>query len=314
MRTLTLGAIAENRPPTLAGMIALSLGLVLSACAGDASSGPGDTDGGRSSVSGSGGERRSISQSGEERSSVSGSGGATGGASSDAGGASDPSTDSGIGGSAPYTKSDHGIPWNDTVSTFGTLTDERDGQVYRTVEIGPQTWMAENLNYAPSGTDVSWCYEDSDDQCAKYGRLYTWAGVMEEATASPPSPKATVGICPSGWHVPSSEEWNSLVAFSETDSSVGAGNGGRALKSTSGWDSSEADSDGWDTFGFRGLAAGSRYYDAFFFNAEALGYWWTASEEEPSNAWYCGMNYGFASVDCYPYDKTVAYSLRCLKD
>ncbi len=109
------------------------------------------------------------------------------------------------------------------VCDYDTLTDTRDGQTYKTVTIGTQTWMAENLNYAYTGVpynysgytsdSTSWCYENDPANCAKYGRLYTWAAAMDSSGTwstngkgcgygSECSPTGTIrGICPEGWHV-----------------------------------------------------------------------------------------------------------------
>ena len=95
------------------------------------------------------------------------------------------------------------------------MTDERDGQTYKTVTIGTQTWMAENLNLE---TDYSYCYNDSAEYCGKYGRLYTWAAAMDSVGTWSTNGKgcgygnvcsATYpvrGVCPEGWHLPSHED------------------------------------------------------------------------------------------------------------
>ncbi len=125
---------------------------------------------------------------------------------------------------------------------YGMFTDSRDGQVYKTVKIGTQTWMAENLNYSdsvrtPSLKKRSWCYENSADSCAKYGRLY--------------SREVAKSVCPEGWHLPTGAEWQTLYDFVENDQGVGI-----HLKSQRGWGCSDDVSQGQDTYGFSALPAG----------------------------------------------------------
>ena len=96
----------------------------------------------------------------------------------------------------------------------GTFVDERDGQEYKTVTIGNQTWMAENLNYKIESE--SWCIEEGEKGCKKYGRAYTWVGVLDTANSRCHPDKECEypfqGACPKGWHVPVLSEWDTLVS------------------------------------------------------------------------------------------------------
>ena len=148
------------------------------------------------------------------------------------------------------------------------MTDERDGQTYKTVTIGTQTWMAENLNYE---TAKSYCYGDNVTNCAKYGRLYTWAAAMDSAgtwttnglscgyskTCLPTYPVR--GVCPEGWHLPTQMEWNTLFTAVGGQSTAGL-----KLKSSPGWNSR---GNGTDAFGFSALPAGDRSYNGNYDNS-----------------------------------------------
>ena len=125
-----------------------------------------------------------------------------------------------------------GGQWNYTIEKLnqGTMTDSRDGRVYKTIGIKSQLWMAENLNYAdslsyPSMLGKNSCYYNKPDSCQKYGRFYTWSAVIDSIywvkegkkcgygfeTSSCGLPNVVQGICPEGWHIPSSTEAEILI-------------------------------------------------------------------------------------------------------
>jgi len=190
------------------------------------------------------------------------------------------------------------------VIVSGSFTDSRDDRNYRTVQIGSQTWMAENLNYNASG---SACYNNVPDSCAKYGRLYNWATVMNGASSSTSSPSRVQGVCPEGWHVPSDAEWTALTNF------VGS-SAGNKLKSTTGWTYYSASTVGTDDYGFSALPGGIGSSGGSFDNAGYSGYWWSATEYGASYAW--GRNMGCRNdyVGRHDNDKTGLYSVRCFRD
>lgn len=219
--------------------------------------------------------------------------------------------------SATYSISDstssdtatYGIPWKSWV-TYDSLTDARDGQSYRTVTIGSQTWMAENLNYAGTGAVVGSCYNSSVDSCAKYGRLYTWASLMNladscntKACSSQVQPRHR-GICPSGWHIPSDAEWAVLVVVAG-----GIDLAGRSLKSSSGW---KEGGNGVDC-GFRALPGGSAYGGVADYGGR-IGFWWSSKENSVTSAWNWNMLFANTTVGRTYNGKENGMSARCLMD
>jgi uncharacterized protein (TIGR02145 family) len=168
------------------------------------------------------------------------------------------------------------------------FTDSRDGQKYRAVKIGSKPWMAQNLNYQ---TGNSWCYGGDYSNCEKYGRLYDW--------------NTAKTACPTGWHLPSREEWNDLV------SAAGGNVAGKALKSTSGWDK---DGNGADEFGFSALPSGDRGTDGSFFSVGKDGFWWTATEDVSGYAYYRRIGSGKGSVLEDGIGKSNGKSVRCIQN
>ena len=171
----------------------------------------------------------------------------------------------------------------------GIFIDPRDQQSYRTVIIDGNTWMAENLNFI---TDNSWCYNNADSNCIKYGRLYTW--------------DAAISACPDGWHLPTRQEWSNLVTFVDS--------AGINLKSESGWNdhSNGSSGNGRDIFGFSALPGGGRWGDGFA-NVGREGRWWTATENGRAGAWSLYMGVGSITAE-NDFGRPDCISVRCISD
>lgn len=167
------------------------------------------------------------------------------------------------------------------------LTDSRDGQTYKTVKIGSQIWMAENLNY---GTENSYCYDNNVANCSKYGRFYTWAAAMT--------------ACPSGWHLPSKSEWETLIiaAGGVTETMLGGIEYMYTRELISG--------DSTDAFGFSALFAGY-YSESGNFIEEGCAYFWSATEPEDTDTPYDLYFNGEISLLTIE-DKNNGLSVRCL--
>lgn len=212
----------------------------------------------------------------------------------------------------------------------GTMTDSRDGQTYKTVKIGNQVWMAENLNYAYTGVpykykdntsdSTSWCYDNDPTNCTKYGRLYTWAAAMDSAGTWSANGKGcgygvqctpiypVRGICPEGWHLPNDTEWDTL--FVAVGGLEVAGN---VLRSQTGWDNN---GNGTDAFGFSALPAGYRYhYEGQFLYAGSEVHFWTSLDRH--NEFVREMKLDVKKCVNWCRDdeyKSSAISVRCVKD
>jgi len=174
------------------------------------------------------------------------------------------------------------------------------GKTYKTVKIGEQVWMAENLNYNANKSKCygDWTGGDSQNKCSIYGRMYNWATAME--------------ICPSGWHLPSDNEWIALITT--------AGGSGSKLKSTTGWSTDlSCGGNGTDDYGFSALPGGYGNDGLGTFGAIGTnGYWWTNTEYyvAPNNAPYAYVR-SICSATAVGRDfngKSAYYSVRCVKD
>ncbi|NQU88385.1 MAG: fibrobacter succinogenes major paralogous domain-containing protein [Mariniphaga sp.] len=192
----------------------------------------------------------------------------------------------------------------------GTFTDSRDGQVYKTVQIGSQVWMAENLAYLPSVSPPSsgsktvihnyvYDYDGSSVKAAKTNMNYSTYGVLYNWTSA-------LKACPDGWHLPSHSEWTKLA-----DYLGGLSVAGGKLKTISGW---KEGGNGTDYCGFSGLPGGHR--DSFGNNFESIrshGHWWSATEYTSTLARGWNVYYDSSKFYHITHFKNYGFSVRCVK-
>jgi len=197
----------------------------------------------------------------------------------------------------------------------GTVTDI-EGNVYVTVQIDDQVWMAENLktttyndgtaidlvtdnNEWESDTTVAYCWYDNDEAqyADTYGALYNWNVV------------STGNLCPDGWHVPTYDEWMALEGY--IVSSGHNGSEGTTLKATYGWGEN---GNGTNDYGFTALPGGCRYSPGHFYGIGEIGGWWTASEFGSGSAHSRGLSADENTVGKYAYIYQLGFSVRCVQD
>jgi uncharacterized protein (TIGR02145 family) len=234
---------------------------------------------------------------------------------------------------------------NSTANTSSSNAVVQTGN-YKSVKIGTQTWMTENLNVSSfrNGDPIpevktkeewekagkegrpAWCYYDNDPKNgAKYGKLYNWYVVSDPR-----------GLAPAGWHVPSDTEWTVLNDY------LGDEAAGKKMKSTSGWNGygckrcdggssqfkanctsckgTQANStdpfsgNGTNSSGFSGLPGGYRLSDRVFFYIGGNGYWWSSTEDDTYDAFFLRLYHNIDRLDMFDTSKADGFSVRCLRD
>jgi uncharacterized protein (TIGR02145 family) len=201
-----------------------------------------------------------------------------------------------------------------------TVTDV-DGNVYNTVQIGGQCWMAENLatetyndgSAIPTGlSNSAWqlttsgafaVYDDAPANKGTYGLLYNWYAVADPR-----------GICPAGWHVPTDGEWTELTDHlggepiaggpMKTTGTLGAGTGLWNAPNTGATNIS----------GFSGLPGGCRNFNGYYYDLGYYGFWWSATESSTLNAWYRRLDNDYTVVSRFDVYKILGFSVRCVQD
>jgi uncharacterized protein (TIGR02145 family) len=163
--------------------------------------------------------------------------------------------------------------------SLGSVTDPRDGKIYRTVTIGGKTWLAQNLNYEAA---ESWCYMDNPEYCGEYGRLYTWEAAMNS--------------CPAGWHLPTDAEWKSLE-----NAEGGPDYAGEKL--LHGGNS-----------GFNAMLSGIRCTDGVFVNLGVYGDYWTSSLDPVGNVYIRYLFVQHKKLYRLSFHKDTGRSVRCIKN
>lgn len=200
---------------------------------------------------------------------------------------------------------------------YGLVSDV-EGNVYKTIQIGNQTWMAENLKtkkysngdtigttypgnksiFGEAEPKYQWPYYDYESKVNIFGRLYTWYAVTDSRN-----------VCPAGWHVPDIDEWSELI-----DTLGGATIAGKKLKEALtyiyDWNSNSNTAD--NESGFSAIPAGGRSYYGYF--SYDYCYWWTADQYNSYTALYKYLTNSSTGIYNSYNDKKYAMSIRCLKD
>ena len=228
-----------------------------------------------------------------------------------------------------YATNSHGTAYGEPVSfntrseivfnpdlTYGTMSDIV-GNEYKTIQLGSQIWMAENLKttkycngdlIGTTGKDITaeftpkyqWAYDGNEGNVTTYGRLYTWYAVTDPRN-----------VCPTGWHVPSNDEWTALITYLGGESDAGD-----KLKETGTYHWQESNAAATNEKGFTALPGGDRgARESLFYDIGIFGYWWSSTgDPEDESAYGLVVSYNGSGVNKGPYFIKCGFSVRCLKD
>ncbi|MBI9037409.1 MAG: carboxypeptidase regulatory-like domain-containing protein [Bacteroidales bacterium] len=195
------------------------------------------------------------------------------------------------------------------------FTDLRDGQTYKTVQIGEQCWMAENLNCGlminsdlnQINNDIieKYCYDNDTANCETYGGLYQWDEMMQYTTA-----EGSRGICPPAWHLPSDNEWTILTDFL---GGWGIAGGEMKEKGIIHWNSPNTGAT--NESGFTAKPGGCfLYYNNIFDKQKNKFYSWSSTSIDNAGSWQRGISYNFSNILRSNFQKVLGLSVRCIKD
>ena len=192
----------------------------------------------------------------------------------------------------------------------GTPTVTYAGKTYNTVQIGKQCWLKENLdvgimieastNQTNNNTIEKYCHNDDTAYCNTYGGFYQWNEAMQYSII-----EGTQGICPSGWHIPTNEEFQPLI--------TSAANDGNELKAI-GQESISGNGIVYNTTGFSALLSGSRSYYAHFFNLGYYAHFWSSTQQIATTAINLVLDKLSDDISLKKDTKNCGYNIRCLKD
>jgi uncharacterized protein (TIGR02145 family) len=226
---------------------------------------------------------------------------------------------------------DFGLSVQDVIDAqrMGVLIDSRDNKSYKTVTIGTQTWMAENLNFgtminSTTSTDnqtdndiiEKYCYSNDSANCTTYGGLYQWDEMMQYVTT-----EGTQGVCPTGWHLPTDAEWKTLeIELGMTQPQAdgtgfrGTDQGSQLASNEPLWTNGLLDQNGaFGSSGFTGLPGGYRFTSGSFFDQSfSAGFW--SSSESGGNALFRQLSFGDPKVYRLVSSKSYGFSVRCVQD